>query len=117
MTGPADHSLILVLSTFPGAESAERVARILLEERLVACANLLPGLRSLYRWEGTLHDDPECLALFKSSAASGPALEQRLQELHPYDVPEIVILEAAGVSPGYLQWVLQSLAEPSSAAR
>ncbi len=114
MTGPAADSLILVLSTFPGTETAERVARTLLQEGLVACANLLPGLRSLYHWEGVLRDDPECLVLLKTSAGTCPALQQRLQDLHPYDVPEIVTLEAAGVSPGYLDWVLQSLAKPSS---
>jgi periplasmic divalent cation tolerance protein len=109
MDSAGEASLILVLSTFPGAESAERAARALVEERLAACANLLPGIRSLYRWEGEIRDDPECLVIFKTSSANRSALERRLVELHPYSVPEVVSLAASAVSPAYLDWALKAI--------
>ena len=93
------------------AEHAERVLRSLLEERLVACGNLIPGVRSLYWWEGEICDDAEVVMLMETTAElAGPA-SQRLAEIHPYDVPKVVTLDPADCHPPYLEW-LRSVTKP-----
>ena len=99
----------MVLSTFPDADTAARVARTLVEDQLVACVNLLPGVRSIYRWNGTICDEAETLAVIKTSAARYAALAARLAELHPYQVPEILALPIADAHPPYLAWLLGQL--------
>jgi len=96
----------LLISTAPPDEAAE-LARRLVEERLVACVNILPGARSIYRWQGEICDDGEAVLLMKTEQARVSELTARLVELHPYDVPELVSLElAAGEgNPAYLEWV------------
>lgn len=100
----------LVFSTFADVESARGVVRTLVEERLAACGNILPGLESIYRWNDSIETGGEVLVIFKT--ASYPALEARLRELHPYELPEIIALAPSAGLPGYLRWV----AENSSAA-
>ena len=100
----------VVLVTAPDQEVAERLARALVEERLAACANLVGGVTSIYRWEGELQQDSEVLCVFKTSAARLPAFEARLDELHPYDVPECVALTPDHVAPHYLAWLLAGTA-------
>ncbi|PBJ84510.1 divalent-cation tolerance protein CutA [Lysobacteraceae bacterium NML93-0399] len=92
-------------STCPDAAAAERIARTLVEERLAACVNLLPQVRSVYRWEGEVAVDDEVLLMIKTTSARLPALRTRLQALHPYDVPELIALPVAGGLPAYLQWI------------
>jgi periplasmic divalent cation tolerance protein len=99
----------VVLSTFPDADKAAQVARILLEEQLAACVNLVATVRSIYRWQGAIQDDQEALAIIKTSAERYPALAARLVELHPYDVPEILALPIAGGHPPYLAWLAGQL--------
>lgn len=101
-------SLLLVLSTFPDAATARTAAEALVNERLAACVNLLRGVESVYRWEGKVESGAEVLAVIKTTGERYPALESRLRELHPYDVPEIVALPAAAVAESYLQWVADS---------
>jgi periplasmic divalent cation tolerance protein len=101
-------SVIVVLCTVPTEEHARQIARTLVEERLAACVSVLPGLRSFYRWEGDLCDDAEILLLIKARRELFDALARRLHELHPYQVPEIVALEAAAVAPAYLAWLRES---------
>jgi periplasmic divalent cation tolerance protein len=101
--------LLLVLSTFPSADSARAAAAALVGESLAACVNLLPGVESIYRWEGKIEQSAEVLAFIKITAAAWPDLQRRLRELHPYDVPEIVALNPAQVSPDYLRWVCASV--------
>ena len=97
--------ILVVLSTFPDAEQAVRVGRTLVEEKLAACAQVeQDAMRSLYHWEGALHDEPENLVRLKCAPERGPALTARLEELHPYDVPQIVILTAQA-SAAYGAWV------------
>lgn len=103
-------SLLVVLSTFPDADSARSVARTAVSESLAACVNLLPGVESIYRWQGNIETGQEILALFKTTTERYPALEARLRDLHPYKVPEIVALPAAAVAGSYLEWVCQSTA-------
>ena len=95
----------MVFSMFPDAEQAKEVSRVLVGERLVACANVLPGVTSVYTWQGEQHESAETLVLFKTRRALYPALETRLKELHPYEVPEIVAVDLAAGLPTYLQWV------------
>jgi periplasmic divalent cation tolerance protein len=95
----------VVLSTFPGAEKAAQVARILVDEQLAACVNLIAGVRSIYRWQAAVQDDAEALAIIKTTAERYPALAARLAELHPYEVPEIIALPLADGHPPYLAWL------------
>ncbi|MCA1962331.1 MAG: divalent-cation tolerance protein CutA [Prosthecobacter sp.] len=99
----------LILCTFPDEATAARVGQRLVEERLAACVNLLPNARSIYRWQGSVETAHEVLALIKTAAERLPDLEQRLLALHPYEVPEILVLEPAHVSSAYQSWLLESV--------
>lgn len=95
----------LALVTVPTAEAAAGLARTLVEEGLAACGNVVPGLRSIYRWEGTVHDEPEALLLLKTRAERFEALARRVVELHPYQVPEVLRLGVDGGNEPYLAWI------------
>ncbi|MDJ0850972.1 MAG: divalent-cation tolerance protein CutA [Myxococcota bacterium] len=95
----------VVLVTAPDLEVARSLARDLVERRLAACVNVVPGIRSLYRWEGEVQEDDEVLLVVKTRADRGDALASRIRELHPYDVPEVLALPAAGGSEPYLRWL------------
>lgn len=101
---PGD-AVVTVLMTAPGAEAAETVVRGLLDERLVACGNVLPGAVSLYRWKGEVHRDDEAVVVLKTLRRLVPRLLERAGELHPYDVPELLVQEVADGEPAYLEWV------------
>jgi periplasmic divalent cation tolerance protein len=100
---------LVVLSTFPTADKAAEVARALVEEQLCACVNLVPQLRSIYRWQGAVQDDAEVLAIIKTTRAGYDALSRRLLELHPYDVPEVLALPVAAGPAAYLDWLAGSV--------
>ena len=100
-------SICLVLSTFPDAETAQRIASALVEEGLAACVNIIPGAQSIYRWEGKIESAGEVLALAKTTLSGYAHLEERLKELHPYSVPEIVALPVERAQAAYAQWVAQ----------
>jgi periplasmic divalent cation tolerance protein len=100
--------VLLVLVTAPSAEKAAELARALVEERLAACGNVVPGLRSIYRWEGAVHDEAEALLLLKTTRARLEALRARVVELHPYEVPEVLAFAADAGSAPYLAWVADS---------
>lgn len=95
----------VVLATFPDANVAARIARTLVEERLAACINLVPGVRSIYQWQGAVEESAELLGLIKTTAAGVPELIARLVELHPYDVPEAIVLEISDGHAPYLAWL------------
>lgn len=97
--------LVLALSTAPDAEQAERIARALVEERLIACANLVPGLTSIYRWEGAVQAEAEVLLVMKTRRALVPRLKERLPQLHPYEVPELVVTGLVDGLDPYCRWV------------
>ena len=101
---------LLVLSTFPDAATARRIARQLVEGRCAACANLLPPAESIYWWEEKVESANETLVLFKTSADRYNALETTLRQLHPYEVPEIISFRIEQGLPEYLHWVLMSCA-------
>lgn len=96
---------LLVFSTFPDGGQAREVARVLVSERLAACGNVLPGVTSIYVWQGEQHESAEVLVLLKTRRELYPALEARLKSLHPYEVPEIVAVELTAGLPAYLNWV------------
>lgn len=99
----------LILCTFPDADQARRIGHSLIEARLAACVNLIPGVESIYRWQGAVETSAEVLAVFKTTAATFPALESRLRELHPYEVPEIIALRPDQVAETYARWVSESV--------
>jgi periplasmic divalent cation tolerance protein len=96
---------IVVLITCPDAPTAETIARALVEEGLAACVNLIPGVTSIYRWEGKLCRESEILLAVKTRRRKLAALERRVRALHPYTVPEIVALPIVAGSPAYLEWI------------
>jgi len=102
---------LIVFTTFANEEDAARVARVLVEERLAACANLLPSVRSIYRWKGEVADEREVVVLLKTRKQDWPALMSRLHELHPYETPECVAVRIAAGSPRYMAWLDEMLAE------
>lgn len=97
--------VLVVLTTWPDAEKARAAARVLVEEKLAACANLVPGVESIYRWEGKVETSSEVLVVLKTTIARYQMLETRILELHSYEVPEIVCLRATDGLPRYLRWV------------
>ena len=99
--------ILTLLCTVPDAENAERIATTLVEERLAACCNIVPGIRSVYVWEGKVENGDELLLIIKSTVAVYTRLESRLKELHPYDVPEILANKVWRGLDQYLNWVDQ----------
>jgi periplasmic divalent cation tolerance protein len=100
---PADNVRILLTTAPP--DQAQDIARALVEERLAACVSLLPGVRSVYRWKEAVHDDPETVLLVKTTADRLETLSTRYDALHPYEVPEALVLEPAGGSAAYVAWL------------
>ena len=98
---------VLVLTTFP-EDGADTLAIALVEERLAACVNVLEPMRSIYRWKGRVETTVERQVLIKTRAANVAALEVRVKELHPYDVPEFLVLAIEGGSHAYLAWLRES---------
>ena len=108
---------VIVLCTAPAAGSGDKpgaaaLATRLVDERLCACVNVLPGVRSVFRWEGKVDTADEVLLIVKTTAAAVPALRARIAALHPYEVPEILELAADGGAPSYLQWLAGAVAPP-----
>lgn len=95
----------VAFATAPDAEVAARIARALVEEELAACANLVSNVRSIYRWQGKLEDESEVMLILKTRADRVDALAERLRALHPYDVPELLVLPVESGLPAYLDWV------------
>ena len=102
---PALSELSIILCTFPTAEAMGEIALTLVGENLCACVNILHESLSIYRWNDEIVTNKEVLCLIKTSRASHAALVERLTELHPYEVPEIVTLATSAVNAPYLQWV------------
>ena len=98
-------AIVTVYATFPSEEEARRIARILVEERLAACANILGACHSVYRWQGAVEEAGEVAALFKTRADLAEALIARLAELHSYDVPAAVVWPIAAALDSYAGWV------------
>lgn len=111
MHSPDD--ILLVLTNLPDADSAGRVARLLVEQRLAACVNVLAPCTSVYRWQGALETASELPLLIKTTRAAYPALQATLREAHPYELPEIVAIPVQEGLPDYLAWVAAETADHS----
>lgn len=96
---------LVVLTTVSATEEAVRLIRVLLDRRLIACGTILPGARSLYRWEGKVADESEIVVLLKTRAARLEALEVAFGELHPYKVPELLAMPVHAGLDKYLNWI------------
>jgi periplasmic divalent cation tolerance protein len=106
--GAAD-AVLVVLTTVGSKEEATRIAHGLVERRLAACVNVLPQVRSIFRWQGAVQEEDEHLLLTKTTAERFAAVSACIRELHSYDVPEIVALPAAAVEEAYAAWVRDSV--------
>ncbi|MEO5822747.1 MAG: divalent-cation tolerance protein CutA [Vicinamibacteraceae bacterium] len=101
---PVETRCHIVLTTLPSRDAARTIGRTLIDERLAACVQLVDGLQSIYRWQGRIDESAECQLVAKTTTAASPALIDRLRALHPYDVPEILTLEATA-SAAYGAWL------------
>lgn len=104
---------LIVLVTTPSAEQAAALARSLVEEGLAACGNVLPGVRSIYRWQGAVCDEPEALLVLKTQRAAFEALRARVVALHPYECPEVIALPIEAGHAPYLAWIAGNVAAGS----
>jgi periplasmic divalent cation tolerance protein len=96
---------LLVLCTCPTSSAATVIATALLEERIAACVNRLPGIKSMYRWEGRVERDDEVLLLIKTTSQMFPRVEETIAKLHPYELPEIIGVPLSAGSLAYLNWI------------
>ena len=100
--------LLLALSTFPDQETARSISSELVTKKFAACANILPGVQSIYRWQKKVESGNETLVLFKLSDDRRSKFQETLRSLHPYEVPEIIFVPISSGLPEYLQWVSES---------
>ncbi|HPF57901.1 MAG TPA: divalent-cation tolerance protein CutA [Candidatus Competibacteraceae bacterium] len=107
-----DNQPLVVYCTCPDQAMAERIAETMVRERLAACANLVPGLTSIYRWQGAIQHDSEWLLIIKTRGTVYPLLEARIRELHSYNTPEIIALPIQTGSAAYLDWIAGNTGAP-----
>ena len=100
--------VLLALSTFPDRETAQRVSNQVVTEKLAACANILPAVESIYRWKDKVETGNETLVIFKLGEDRQSAFQEKVRSLHPYEVPEIIIVPVTTGLPEYLRWVAES---------
>ena len=103
-------SVLICLTTCPDRDAADHIAAALVEERLAACVNIVPGLHSVYRWQGAVEHAGEVLLLIKTTRARYAALETAIRARHPYELPEIVAVPVTQGLPGYLDWIVAETA-------
>lgn len=108
---PRMSSARLVYCTFPSRDAAEDTARALLDAGLIACANILPGMVSLYRWQGAVERADEVVLILKSTAARTEAVVEAVRARHPYEVPAILVLPVEGGLPAFLSWIAAETGE------
>ncbi len=96
---------VLVYSTFPDSESARAAASCLVQQRLAACVNMIPGMRSIYVWEGKVADDEEIVFLAKTMKSTADAVMQAIAANHPYEEPALLVLPTQGSSKGFCDWI------------
>ena len=106
--------VLLVLTNLPDADSAQSLARLLVHSRLAACVNLMPGVQSVYRWQGAIEQANEITLLIKTTRSHYAQLQQAIITHHPYDVPEVIALPVSDGHPTYLHWVASETSSDSS---
>jgi periplasmic divalent cation tolerance protein len=109
VTSTASSDVRIVLTTIGSDTDAVALARTIVEERLAACVNVLPTMVSLYRWKGVVEQDKEHQIVIKTTFDRLAALESRLRQLHPYELPELLVLDVASGGASYLAWVRESV--------
>ena len=109
---PGTLQAIEVHVTAPSLDTAEAIGQALVTERLAACAQIVPGIRSIYRWKGKVELDTEAMLVIKTTPERYQALERRVKSMHPYEVPEVVVLPILGGSPQYLDWLAAQVEGP-----
>ena len=97
--------IVIAISTFPDPETANRIAEALVAGKLAACANLIPGVHSIYRWKEKIETASEVVVFFKTTQDRVVSFEEKLRSLHPYEVPELICIKIDSGSPDYLRWV------------
>jgi periplasmic divalent cation tolerance protein len=102
--------ILLAITTFPDAETANRISQTLVEEKFAACANLMPAVHSIYRWKEKIETTGEVIVFFKTTQDRQVAFQEKLRSLHPYEVPEIVFVPVDRGLPAYLSWVAEGCA-------
>jgi len=111
MSDQLDNQIVkLVMCSFPDIGKARQIGTHVIERQLAACVNLIPEIESIYSWKGKIESEKEVLCLFKTTNQNYPRLEAEILDLHPYETPEILLLDIGGGSRDYLDWVLSSLA-------
>jgi periplasmic divalent cation tolerance protein len=100
---------VMATITAPNLEAAERIARRLVDERLAACVQILDRIRSIYRWQGKVQEEPEALLIVKTAEALIPRIATLLREVHPYEVPELAAVPITAGSTAYLKWLAENL--------
>lgn len=103
---------IVVLTTANSAEAAGKIGKALVESRAAACVNIVPGIRSIYRWEGKIFDEGELLLLIKTTEDLFEAVRATIRRLHTYEVPEVIALPIRRGDPDYLSWLAEQVAIP-----
>ena len=109
MSSAAERRAVIVLTTLGAGTDAVAFARVLVDERLAACVNVLPAMTSVYRWKGAIEEDSERQLVIKTTSDRVAAVEARFHELHPYDVPEFIVLAVSEGSSAYLEWLGESV--------
>ena len=105
MNAPEAIQIVTLLTTTTSKEEASRIARVLVSERLAACANIIPGISSVYRWNEEVQEEKEAMLVITTTVAQVDALEARVVELHSYDVPELLAIPVVGGHQPYITWV------------
>jgi periplasmic divalent cation tolerance protein len=104
----AGDEVLVVYCTCPNEESGQKIADRLVGDRLAACVNLIPGLRSTYRWKGEVQRDAECLLVVKTRQSRFAAMQDAIRDCHPYELPEVIAVPVVAGSKQYLDWVLEN---------
>ena len=104
---PNEERAVFVYTTYPSLVEAERIGRAVLEKRLAACVNILPGMISHYWWQGAIERGEEVVMIIKTRATLAEDVRATVKALHPYTVPAILVLPVEGGEPGYLQWLMK----------
>ena len=107
---------ILVYATFPSIEEAERIGGRLLDDGLAACVNILPGIVSIYVWQGQRQRDSECAMIVKSRASLAQRITETVRTMHPYENPAVVVIDIVGGSQPFLDWIIVETAKPRDPA-
>ncbi len=101
----SNNSVVVIFCTFPDADKARQIGTVLVESQLAACVNITPLVESIYRWEGTVQQENEALGIFKTTQGKLVDFEKMLLKIHPYEVPELIVLPVLAGSAAYLDWV------------